>query len=331
MREDWIRGDAALAPDPGRVEHLLRRTFKNASMIGMEATSGGLANTNLKVNLSDDSGVRIVTLRYWQRDSHQARKEIALLKRVGSKVPTPKVLAFGDADPSFGLPYAILEWIEGERLDLAAARLEEEALHSLGRSVGATLAAIHSFSFNSRGFFGESLRVAAAIDLGRDGVLHWLRAHMFQERGGERLGAALSADLLAFIERKGDALDSAWASRACLTHADLNGSNILVNPDGTGASWAVAAILDWEFAFAGGPAFDFGNLLRAPLGLMPAYVDGVAAGYRAAGGDLPEEWRAAALIADVLAWADSINGENATASLIEEARNMIRGIIGKVG
>lgn len=327
MREDWIRGDAALAPDRASVEHLFRQSFQNASITGMDAASGGIVNTNLKVRFLDESGDRIVTLRYWQRDSAQARKEIALLRLVRSRVPTPKVLAFGDADPSFGLPYAILEWIEGERFDLVAPRLGEEALRTLGRSVGAVLAGIHSFAFDRQGFFGESLRVAAAIDFGRDGVLQWLRMRMLRERGGERLGPELAADLLGFIERKGDLLNSEWARRAHLTHADLNGSNILVSRAEDGASWTVAAILDWEFAFAGGPAFDFGNLLRPPLGLMPGYVDGVAAGYRAAGGDLVDGWQAAALVADLVAWADAVNRENATASVIEEARKMIRGII----
>lgn len=327
MREEWIRGAAALAPDRAAVEHLLRRSFKNASLAGIEPTAGGLANTNLKLRFSDETGDRVASLRYWQRDRGEARKEVALLRLVRSRVPTPKVLAFGDADPIFGLPYAVLEWIEGERLDLAAARLGETALRQLGRSVGAALAGVHSFVFERQGFFGQRLRVPAGVDFGREGFLQWLHTHMLLECGGARLGAALAADLLNFVERKGYALNCAWARRECLTHADFNGSNVLVNPNGDHLSWSVDAVLDWEFAFAGGPAFDFGNLLRPPLGATPGYMEGIAAGYLAAGGALPEGWRAAALVADLMSWAESINRENATAGLIHDARKMIREIV----
>ncbi len=59
----------------------------------------------------------------------------------------------------------------------------------------------------------------------------------------------------------------------CLVHSDLNPKNVLVDLD----TLQVTAVLDWEFAHAGHPATDLGNLLR--FDREPAYVEGVLDGW----------------------------------------------------
>jgi aminoglycoside phosphotransferase (APT) family kinase protein len=324
VREAWKRTTPALEPDQAFIERLMRQALPGATISAVEATSGGLANTNLKVSLTTETGYRVVLLRYWQRDPEQASKELAILQLIGSRVPTPQIFAFGQADPDFGLPYVILEWIEGRRLELIASQLTGPSLYELGSSIGSALAAIHSFTFDHPGFFDANLVIPTAIDFGQDGLLRWLRKCLLEGLGGERLGAKLTADLLTFVENKGYVLNSAWATQACLTHGDFNGSNILVRLHEQHSSWSAAAILDWEFAFAGGPAFDLGNLLRPPLGLLPSFVDGVVHGYRTAGGSLPQGWHTASRLADLTSWADFLNTPGADAALIEDAKNMIR-------
>ena len=46
--------------------------------------------------------------------------------------------------------------------------------------------------------------------------------------------------------------------RCSLVHSDLNPKNVLVDP----ATLEVTGVLDWEYAHAGHPATDLGNLLR---------------------------------------------------------------------
>ena len=46
--------------------------------------------------------------------------------------------------------------------------------------------------------------------------------------------------------------------RYCLVHGDFNVKNLLLDP----GNWQVTALLDWEFAHAGTPFTDLGNLLR---------------------------------------------------------------------
>lgn len=82
-------------------------------------------------------------------------------------------------------------------------------------------------------------------------------------------------------------------------------------------------MLDWEFAFAGSPAFDLGNLLRPPLGALPGFAEAVAEGYAGAGGRLPEDRRRVSRIADLRAWADLLSRPEASPAPIEDARRVV--------
>ena len=58
--------------------------------------------------------------------------------------------------------------------------------------------------------------------------------------------------------------------RCCLVHSDFNPKNLLVDPD----TLEVTGLLDWEFAHAGHPYTDLGNLLRFERD--PVFTDGGA-------------------------------------------------------
>src|SRR4029453_13655502 len=51
---------------------------------------------------------------------------------------------------------------------------------------------------------------------------------------------------------------TARPGRTALVHADFNPKNLLVDP----ATGGVTGVLDWEYAYAGAPLADLGNLLR---------------------------------------------------------------------
>jgi aminoglycoside phosphotransferase (APT) family kinase protein len=327
LRDKWSRAQAVLEPRLSSIEALARLAFPAAEVTRVESTFGGLANTNFRLELSGPAGVRRVLLRYWQRDKQQAGKEIALLSFVAQRVPAPAVLASGDADPDFGLPFAFMQWIDGERLDALAPRLSRESLEEVGRRVGGALAAIHGFAFHRQGFFGADLVPHDNLDMDMNGLMAWLDHCLREGPGGERLGAALTGALLDFVARDGHMLGSAWATQPTLTHSDFNGSNILVRGDPKG-SWRISAILDWEFAFAGGPSFDFGNLLRPPLGDDSSFISAVIAGYEAAGKELPEDWVKISRLSDLLSWVDFVSQPYCGPTVIQSARCMIERIIG---
>ena len=95
---------------------------------------------------------------------------------------------------------------------------------------------------------------------------------------------------------------AAVADHSRLVHSDFNPKNLVVAQDGAG--WRVSAVLDWEFAFAGPPLTDVGNMLRfgddLPDGFEDAFIESFAAG----GGELPPDWRRIAEALDLVALLD---------------------------
>ena len=325
MREGWQRGEAALALDKDQVERLIHEAFPAARLRTFAPALGGMANTNIKVLLADPP--HAVLLRLYQRDPAQAAKEAALNRLVlRHGVPTARFLHAAPANEVTGGPYAILEWVEGSRLETALTGMTDAELEVLAQDIGRVLARIHGIGFKEPGFLDAALQIAEPVDLGADGLRAFLRHSFVEGIGGERLGGALTAELMSFVDREGERLE-AWLDRPCLTHSDFNGSNILIRRAGT--AWVVAAVLDWEFAFSASPAIDFGNLLRQPLGSRQSFVDALVAAYETAGGYLPPDWQAIARIADLYAWADFLARPTASPALIADARCVIRQTIGR--
>ena len=295
MREGWARGRAEVELGLPAVRRLVAVVLPGTEAVESTPVPGGLANTNLKVRLRGSP--EFVLLRIYQRDPGQGGKEAALHRLLAGRVPVPQFRSPPARDGETGFHFAVVEWMEGERLEQVLPGLDAAARRRMGEAVGNVLAAIHAVTFPASGFFAPDLSVASAGPGGRSGLLGFLRRCLVDGPGGDRLGAADTAAVLAFAEREGDRLE-AWEGSPCLTHGDFNGSNLLV------ANGRVTAVLDWEFAFSGGPAFDFASLLRPPTGEAAPFIEGVAAGYRSAGGYLPPGWRRIARIADLYAWAD---------------------------
>lgn len=317
MRESWSRPYPAVLLSPDQASALVRSLPGRPAVLRVTELSGGLANTNLRLDLD---GHAPVVLRLFQRDPAQAAKERALhALAAGRGIPAPRLLGHGD-DPATGLPFALLEWIDGQRLDEAARGLDDATLLPLARSLGDALAAIHAVTFERSGFFDSSLVVAEPADAGGAGLIGFLRHVLVDGPGGDRLGRELAGRLVAFAEREAGLLDR-WPGPPCLTHSDFGGTNILARQGPEG--WAVAAVLDWEFAFAGSPFFDLGNLLRPPLGARPGFAESVVAGYRAAGGALPAEWRRMAALADLFSWAEFLTRPTVSDAVVATARQRI--------
>jgi aminoglycoside phosphotransferase (APT) family kinase protein len=83
--------------------------------------------------------------------------------------------------------------------------------------------------------------------------------------------------------------------RVCLVHSDLNPKNLLLAPE----TPELAAVLDWEYAHAGHPFTDLGNLLR--FDRDPAFTDAVLTAFTERRGGTPEGAVALARAADLFA------------------------------
>jgi Ser/Thr protein kinase RdoA (MazF antagonist) len=105
--------------------------------------------------------------------------------------------------------------------------------------------------------------------------------------------------------------------RRVLVHSDFNAKNLLVDP----GSLEVTGLLDWEYAHAGHPFTDLGNLLRFERD--PILTDGVLAAYTARRGGRADAALALARAADLWALVDlaTRRGENPVA---ERADRLLR-------
>ncbi len=324
MREGWNRATALIELSNNEVEVLLHPFLPDIKVTAVEPTSGGLANTNLKICIAGDE--EPLLMRFCIRDPGSVGKEFRLLELVGATVPVPHLCHFSKDNPINGHPYILMQWVEGKRLETVVDVLNATEIAHLGESLGKTLAGIHSFHFEHQGFFDENLNVGSPLEMGGKGLLSYVRECLSNPIAEQRIDAQLAERLLVFLERENSILDD-WVGDPCLTHCDFNGSNILVNK--TADRWQVAAVLDWEFAISATPFFDFGNLLRVPVGALPGIEESVEKGYKNAGGELPKEWRKMSKLTDLTAWIEFLTRESAGPQLISDAQAQIVKTIGE--
>jgi aminoglycoside phosphotransferase (APT) family kinase protein len=316
MRERWGRLTPEITLRVTDVKDLLRPLLSGAVVTAAEPLKGGIANSNFKI--IQETGP-LMLLRIYQRGVDQALKEVGLMRRLRGDVPVPHVLYFSHANALTGHPYAVMEWIEGTRLDQLADG--GSAVATCGASLGKALAEVHAITFQDYGFFDSELALTSRLGFGCEDLAIFIEERLRQGPGASRLNSELTEALAAFVGRQAGCL-SQWPG-PCLVHGDFNGSNLLFRP-GIGGQWELATILDWEFAFSGVPGFDFAHLLRPPLDQHLGLAERAAESYRAAGRYLPRDWRRIARMTDLFAWIDILSLPNADATMIEDARQVLR-------
>ena len=111
----------------------------------------------------------------------------------------------------------------------------------------------------------------------------------------------------------------------CLSHSDYKPWNMLVR-DGH-----IAAVLDWEFAFAGSPLNDIGNFLRYSAQQQPTYESGFVNGYRAAGGKLPDDWKRLSRMVDLISLCDFLTRADDDSTIVKDVRPLVQRTLDEYG
>ncbi len=318
MREGWERSTPELEIDRAAMTALIQPAYPGATVDADERVTGGKANANYRLEIAGRD--RPVLLRLCLRDAGSAAKEAALAKRLADRVPVARLIHYAESNPATGHPYFLLEWIDGERLEVVSANAGDSDLSELGVAVGETLAKIGSVTFPKAGFLDGALEIAQPFVLDGQGYLSFLDDVLAEGLVADRLGSAITERLRSFAGREAPAMD-ALDPTPRLVHSDFGGSNILVRR--ASGCWEVAAVLDWEFAVSGPQIVDIGNLLRPPLGRKTAFVDAFIGAFADHGGAVPDDWRQIASFVDLLAWVDFLNRPAAGPQLIADARRMI--------
>lgn len=194
------------------------------------------------------SVVRIYAGRSAERGPVAALVDAAVLALVRPVLPVPRVLEARRADPARAVPgLLVCSWEPGERLEEVLPGLDAEGWARLGAGLGTLLGRLGLALQPRAGVFADaSLRVKEDLP----GLSEWVAQHE------PRLPAECREGLADLVDAAEDLL--AEDSRRVLVHGDLNPKNLLVDP----GTLDLTAVLDWEFAHAGGPWEDLGNLLR---------------------------------------------------------------------
>ncbi|HEU4537084.1 MAG TPA: phosphotransferase, partial [Polyangiaceae bacterium] len=238
-----------------------------------DVLSGGLANANVRLD-----GGRI--LRLYRRDVRALATEARLLAEPWDSFRVPRVLGRGD-------DFLVLEDVPHDRLPVDA---------TWGRAVGRALAEVHARRYLRPGFLAPDLRVERPFD-------DWFgafRRHTEAElRRAEGLcPPTLPGRVLAHLDSREAALREA-ASAFSLLHGDFKASNLHRTEDER------LLVLDWEFAYAGPPLLDVGQLVR--WGAPASFVDAFATAYWR-GQPPPEDWRGLAATFDLFNLAGLLAG-----------------------
>ncbi len=247
--------------------------------------------------LADAAGEQVVLRLYGGRSAARGPRapetDAALLNMLRGLLPVPQVLEVRAADDAGDLPgLLVTSRLPGERLDLLLPTLDEAARREVAAQLGLLV-----------GRLGHMVQPRAGLFLDPSLALHDLPAQLrdlpawvgFHESVLGWAEADLSA-LRDLAELAQDIVDA--DTRVCLVHGDLNPKNVLVDP----VSLELTGLVDWEFAHAGSPYADLGNLLR--FDREPVFVAAVLDSYSAFMPSCPHDLLVRARAADVFALVD---------------------------
>jgi aminoglycoside phosphotransferase (APT) family kinase protein len=248
--------------------------------------------------LAEAAGERTVVRIYAGRGARRGPEapdvDAAVLRLVRGLLPVPEVLEVRRADPSSGSPgLLVTTYLPGERLDVLLPRLDTASRATVGREVGLLLARLAQMPMPRAGLFVDGDLRVSPFPAGD------LAGFVAAQREGTALQAWPPQEydaLVAVADRAQTILEP--VRRTCLVHSDLNPKNMLVDPE----TCRVTALLDWEFAHAGLPVTDLGNLLR--FDRDEAFAGAVLETYRAGVVDATDQLLDQARAADLLALVD---------------------------
>jgi len=335
LEEGWER--------PPRVElsgdelaRCIEPAFPGSSIAEWSVLGAGLANTNLRFRLQGDPAAYV--LRVHTRDPEAARRERALMSLLAHGpapgIPVPRLIYTEGAPQRGQHPYSIWSFVEGTLLADLFQQLGPSELVEIARVCGQVLARFRQYPFTVCGGLGAELDVTREYGPPSRFLPDFVRSALFEGRAGERLGAALRDQLWPLVERASPRL-SAIDGPYSLVHGDYKRSNLLLRRSGGSGSgrevsprWEVSAVLDWEFAFAGPPLIDVGLFLRAGEALPAGFREAFVAGYRAAGGELPDDWLPLSRLIDVLSQLTFLNDARERPRVFAETTEVVKETIG---
>lgn len=274
--------------------------------------SGGYSGETFLVTGAGEQAV----LRLYARDPGRAAVDQALLERLRGLLPVPRVLEAVTVPGGPGRPpFLLLEALPGDRLDLVLPAADEPLRRRLGEAVAGVLVLLATERMPRAGMFVDAALDPEPFPPGAGDQVGFLDAHRSAPFFAELTGAERAA-LRAVAGHARDV--AAGTGRTALVHADFNPKNLLVDP----ATGGVTGVLDWEYAYAGAPLADVGNLLRFEAD--PVFTGAVAQAYTDRAPDVPPAWLEVARALDLYALIDLAARDTAANPVVTGARELLR-------
>jgi aminoglycoside phosphotransferase (APT) family kinase protein len=301
-----------------QIAHILSRALPKHALKSFEPLTGGLINTMYRMHVE---GLReAFVLRVYSRDPSACRKEVDLHQLVSSRAPVPEILYSNPREEDGVGPHILMRWIEGQTFRQIKSRRDPREMAQAAHSIGVTLAQIGSFQFPSAGRIGPGLEIGAPLAEGPDPVPTFIESCLESPKMARRLDERQRHRLRSFIWDWAKQIAAIGEERS-LVHSDYGSPNILL--DQMNGRWKVAAVLDWEFAFAGSPLYDVGHILRYDRRTPPLMQPHFAAGFREGGGALPENWRSLARVLDLTALCDVLTRRDLPEAVVAELVELV--------
>ena len=284
---------------PDQIRRLLAKVFPRRSIKNLQILTGGLINTNIRVDF--EGNYEPVVIRLYRNGAGVCRKELAIHDLLCRTIRVPRALHAEPDGIDDSPAFLINEYVNGSTFRELKKTKDLEAIQQASHSVGATLATIGRFKFEKPGRLeveehAAALAVGPKFTEGPDQIARLMDTFLASTNCERRVGPKL-------MQRLHDYAWS-WSSRIpdlekapCLVHNDFGNRNILVRQEN--GKWVVAAVLDWEFAFSGSPLLDVGHFLRYERRSAPLREPHFSQGFVGYGGHLPDNWREIARVIDL--------------------------------
>ncbi|CAG7654788.1 phosphotransferase family protein [Paenibacillus allorhizosphaerae] len=322
MKEGWERPEAPVSIDLRQLNEMIQPAFPGKRVTAAERIGTGFSNSNYKIYLE---GIAVpFVFRLFSGDGEVADKELAISRLVRKTVPVADFIYADSSCSAFGKPWAVLEWKEGVLLRDVFRTGTSEEMASAAASVGSILAHIHAFMFPEAGFFGKDLTIRTPFRMNGDHFISFIENSLFHNRCGRWLGEELTQAVWSFCRKYGPCLSESGETPV-LAHSDFNGLNILMRRETTG--YSVAAVLDWEFAFAWSRNVDIANMLRYEED-GSAFEHHFIWAYLDQGARLESNWKLLAKLEDLIALCDMLNHSSKdTPNRICDLQRLIAGTV----
>ncbi|WP_407146718.1 phosphotransferase family protein [Bradyrhizobium sp. ORS 86] len=230
--------------DLRRLDAYLRNWLGGGAATRVARTSGGMSNPTYFVTYGDWRAVlRKQPNSVLMPSAHAIDREYRVLTALqGSSVPTPKPYRYCEDREVLGTPFYLMEWLNGRAIyDYALPGLGREERAACYRSMGATLAAIHTLDYKELGLG----------DFGRPGNYFARQLNRWSRLWSEyRQGDEDNPALDRMVRWLGDRVPDSETLALC--HGDFRMANVIFHP----TEPRVIGVLDWELSTLGHPLVD---------------------------------------------------------------------------